>query len=341
MNVRISVCFLASLALVACNVNETYEDVDTLSSSSSVPASSSSLAPDEGALPQSSSSTDFSSSSIFTWWSSSSGPASSSSLNEVSSSSAGAEIGLVSGATIGGRKLVKGNFSLPDLLWDSTEVTQGEFFALLNERPWTASIVQLGNLGNLTGEQHPAVMNYFQAVRLANARSVAENLEPAYAWTGVEGWKLLGLTRNASANGYRLPSEDEWEHAYNASMEYGFYWNSKSWVNNEYPLNDADYEEIGRYAVYDKNSRLLGKESGKYGWHAVATKLPNAYGLYDMAGNVSEFVENAGDIYAYSANIHAKGGDWGSPYMGLTDASSSGTIIGEEAFWGLRLVRPL
>lgn len=268
--------------------------------------------------------------------SSSSSLASSSSLTASSSSATNLVVG---------RKVVAGNFSLPSLLWDSTEVTQGEFFALLNERPWTSAVSSLGGNSNLVGSDRPATMNYFQAVRLANARSKAEGLDTVYSWnsqgSGSESWMLLGLVRNPSAKGYRLPTAAEWEFAYGAEANYSFYWTNKSWVRGEYPLNAADSAEIGEYAVYDFNSRLLGSSSSAYGWHAVATKKPNRYGLYDMAGNVCEYVEMEGDLYAYSANIHCKGSDWGSPYMGLTNSSGSGTILTASAFWGLRLVRPL
>lgn len=124
-------------------------------------------------------------------------------------------------------------------------------------------------------------------------------------------------------------------------MDYGFYWTDKLWIQNTYPLTLQDTFEISANAVYDVNSRLQGQTSLEYGWHEVATKRPNAYGLYDMAGNVAELVETGGDIYEANYNLHAKGGDWGSPYMGLTNASYSGTIIGSDANYGLRLVRPI
>ena len=244
-----------------------------------------------------------------------------------------------SGSTIKGRKLVKGIRDIPDLLWDSTEVTQGEFEDLLGKQPWVSSIVRMGTEALLHGESFPAPMNYFDAIRVANARSKAEGLDTVYSWSSENSWQLLGLKRDSLASGYRLPTEEEWNHAYNSPTDYGFYWTKLSWVMDGYPRNGLDSAEIGKYAVYADNFRLLGQSSPEYAWHEVATKLPNAYGLYDMSGNLNEFLEMTEDPSVYNANVRAKGGDWGSPYQGLSAGSSSATIVSNDAFWGLRLVR--
>ena len=83
--------------------------------------------------------------------------------------------------------------------------------------------------------------------------------------------------------GYRLPTEAEWEYAYRASTTTPFYngnWGASSCIGC---AMDANAEKIGWHC-----SNAAG------GTHPVAQKAPNKWGLYDMAGNVMEFVH---DVY--------------------------------------------
>jgi len=76
-----------------------------------------------------------------------------------------------------------------------------------------------------------------------------------------------------SSHTYRLPSESEWEYACRAGTTTRFYW------------GDSDSgSEMGDYCWYSSNSNLST--------HPVALKQPNAWGLYDMSGNVSEWCED-------------------------------------------------
>lgn len=72
---------------------------------------------------------------------------------------------------------------------------------------------------------------------------------------------------------YRLPTEEEWEYSCRAGTTTRFYYG-----------NDFDYSELDKYAWYDDNSG--------YTSHPVGQKIPNAFGLYDMHGNVLEWCSN-------------------------------------------------
>jgi formylglycine-generating enzyme len=74
---------------------------------------------------------------------------------------------------------------------------------------------------------------------------------------------------------YRLPSEAEWEYACRAG------------TTTAYSFGD-DPDELGDYAWYWENS--LKEAIDLEAYHAVGSKKPNAWGLYDMHGNVAELV---------------------------------------------------
>jgi formylglycine-generating enzyme required for sulfatase activity len=109
--------------------------------------------------------------------------------------------------------------------------------------------------------QHPAVdMSWFDAIEFCNRLSVRQGYRPCYRR---EGEQTLCDWR---ADGYRLPTEAEWEYACRAG------------TTTSYAFGD-DPAQLQRYAWFDRRD----------GPFAVAQKLSNPWGLYDMHGNVWEW----------------------------------------------------
>lgn len=111
------------------------------------------------------------------------------------------------------------------------------------------------------GPRTPATdVSWKEAVRFCNLLSRTTGLEPCYSMGDDPEQDLVCDWR---ANGFRLPSEAEWEYACRAGA------------------SGVRYGKLEEIAWYRGNS---GGEV-----HEVATKVPNAWGLYDMIGNVWEW----------------------------------------------------
>jgi len=122
------------------------------------------------------------------------------------------------------------------------------------------------------------------------------------SWDDVQEF-IKKLNAKESTDKYRLPSEAEWEYA------------CRTGTTTRYSFGDSD-SNLGEYAWYSDNS---GGQT-----HPVGQKKPNPWGLYDMHGNVWEWVQDVshrsydgaptdGSAWAGSGSDHVlRGGSWGS-----------------------------
>ena len=149
-------------------------------------------------------------------------------------------------------------------------------------------------------EEHPMVMvSWFGAVAYANWRSVEMGLDPCYDLTD---WSCDFI-----ADGYRLPTEAEWEKAARGGEETPYF--RYPWGDHAYQGSLANYWES--WDPFETGANPKTTPVGYYDGSQipVGSDMANGYGLYDMSGNVWEWCNDWYDesYYAISPGSDPKG----------------------------------
>lgn len=251
----------------------------------------------------------------------------------------------------------------------TTEVTQGEWKRQMGSNPSRFSSC---------GDECPVeAVNWYEAVEYLNRLSRSEGLEACYDVNGCGG--TLGGScqewtedryctgdyacsvvrfRGLDCRGYRLPTESEWEYAARAGTTTALYTGGIS------VRGDCDAPELDAIAWYCGNSAASYGGAATCNWQGmqhpaaacgtqpVARRRPNAWGLYDMLGNVSEWCGDGWGDYPAEATdpggdeggsdrVH-RGGSWMSrpTYVRAADRRATGPAFRVD-FLGFRPARSL
>ena len=250
-----------------------------------------------------------------------------------------------SGAVPGGMARVEGgtfdmggrSVTVCAFYMDARLVTQREWLELMGttlQQQRDAAQRDQGWMPGFAGEgdNHPMYnVSWFEAAEFANRRSQRSGLTPAYAISGTGANRVV--TWNRAANGYRLPTEAEWEFAARGGTACG--------GNFRYSGSDVASEVAWH----------MGNSGG--GAQPVGTLRPNALGIYDMSGNLWEWVwDRHGRLPTGGQATNpegaplgsfrvARGGSWVNSPEHVRSANR--TLFGPSRRYlsvGFRLVRP-
>ncbi len=165
-------------------------------------------------------------------------------------------------------------------------------------------------------------VSWFDAVYFCNRLSLIHGYEPVYTITDITRDKEKSIisakvSQNLNKNGYRLPTESEWEFAARGGDtnkdDWNYYYSGEP-SNIPGEAMDSAMDAIGWYNCNAETGITTGRNpSTMHGTHQVGLKKPNKLGIYDMSGNLFEWCS-----------------DWDSDLITETVVNPEGPMSGEK-----------
>ncbi|MBW1298911.1 formylglycine-generating enzyme family protein [Aquimarina litoralis] len=179
------------------------------------------------------------------------------------------------------------NFEVKDFYMGIHEITQKEWMEVMNKNP-----------SKFIGDSLPVEMvSWYDCIEFCIKKSTQNGLTPYYKiykdstdsfnTSKFDSIKWL-VKRNPKANGYRLPSEIEWEYVASGGQL------TKNYIYS----GSNDIDEIAWYwrnsgdTILDQQWNYSIIENNQCKTHKIGTKKPNELGIHDMTGNVREWCDD-------------------------------------------------